>query len=622
MEGLMRKTTIAILALAGTALAATGTLTAQGAGDVESNPLRNAYFGDLHLHTGMSFDAAVASGVQLGPEASYRYAKGEEVDVLGRKVRRKAPLDFLAVTDHAEYLGMVLLAQDPDGPLASRGWVEKMSGTGMGGGGPGSQRGAVMGSGFYGNPKSVDDLRDYSLMRGVWNRVIDAAEDAYQPGKFTSFVGFEWSQTPGSAHYHRVAVFRGPTYPKLPFSAVDSRDVTDLWRYAEAHRKEGIDSLMIPHNSNLSDGMAFAFTDTAARPLDKAFVELSARNEPLVEITQVKGTSETHPDLSPTDEFANFELMNHYYYNNPTKLYRPVNGSYVRQALQRGLQLRKKFGIHPWRFGFVGASDFHLAVTGNEEFNYSGALGADNLEEPEALLHPTNVQSGGVLNAPLAQISASGLTGVWAEKNTRESLFDAMRRREVFATSGVRMKVRMFGGWDYANGMTRRDGWLRSAYDKGVPMGGNLSLERGGAKAPHFLFDAIKDPDSGNLDRIQVVKLWLEDGKPMEQVFEVTWSGDRKLDRNGKLPAVGNTVDLNTATYTNTIGAVRLTGEWSDPDFDPAVPAVYYARVLEIPTPRWTTYLAVQNGLPLSEVVPATLQERAWTSPIYYLPED
>jgi len=607
--------TAAGLALAAAMLPGGGPLSAQG--ETAKNPLREAYFGDLHLHTGMSFDAALASGIQLGPEASYRYAMGEEVEILGRKVRRRAPLDFLSVTDHAEYLGMVMLARDPGGPLADTAWPGEIA-KGLG---RDSRAGQIMGGGFYGNPEMIPELWRYDLRRSVWSRVVAAAERYNRPGRFTSFVGFEWSHTPGNAHYHRVAIFKGPRYPQLPYSALDSRDVTDLWRYAEAHRKEGIDSLMIPHNSNLSDGFAFNWVDSAGRPLTREFAELAGRNEPLAEITQVKGTSETHPDLSPTDEFAGFELMNHYYYAQPSRLYRPVQGSYVRQALQRGLMLRQKLGVNPWRFGFVGASDFHLAVSGTEEFNYSGALGADDLDQPEALLHPESVQSGGVLNGPLQQISASGITGVWAEANTREDLFAAMRRRETFATSGVRMKLRMFGGWDYRAGLTGRADWLRTAYDRGVPMGGQLAQERGKARAPRFLFDAVKDPDSGNLDRIQLVKLWLEDGEPREKIFEVRWAGERALDAEGRLAPIGNTVDPRTATYSNTIGAVRLTGEWSDPEFDPAVPAIYYARVLEIPTPRWTTYLAARNGLPLAKDVPAAIQERGWTSPIYYLPK-
>ncbi|HSG34585.1 MAG TPA: DUF3604 domain-containing protein, partial [Sphingomonadaceae bacterium] len=488
-----RRLTVIGLVVGAGVLAASAALDAQVSNFVP-HPQRHAFFGDLHLHTGMSFDAAVASGVQLGPEAAYRFAMGEEVEVLGRKYKRKARLDFLAVTDHAEYLGMVNLARDPEGPLGDTHWPADLATPPDGGfGGAGGQ---ILGSGFSGRTGPFPELRRYDLRRSVWNRVIDAAENYYRPGQFTTFVGFEWSHTPGNAHFHRVTVFPGPTYPDLPFSALDSRDVRDLWRYAESNRANGVDSLMIPHNSNLSDGLAFSYQDSAARWMDREYAEMSARNEPLAEITQTKGTSETHPELSPTDEFADFELMNHYFYNDPTRLYRPIGGSYVREALQRGLILQQKLGVNPFRYGFVGASDYHLAVSGTEEFNRTMALGADDISKPEALLHPDMSGGGGVLNGPTVKISASGITGVWAERNTREAIFAAMKRREVFATSGPRMQVRMFGGWNFARGVTGRDNWADLAYRWGVPMGGNLPSDRQGRAAPTFLFDALKDPDS------------------------------------------------------------------------------------------------------------------------------
>jgi hypothetical protein len=606
------------LALAAVALPIMAAKPAADSG-IPSNPQRNAYFGDLHLHTGLSFDAAVASGVQLGPEAAYRFAMGEPVEVLGRKVQRKARLDFLAVTDHAEYLGMVQMARDPEGPFKGTHWPEDLKQGPLGSfGGKGGQ---ILGAGFSGRGEQFPDLQQYDLKRAVWNRVIDAAEEFYRPGSFTTFVAFEWSFTPGNAHFHRNVIFPGPSYPDVPFSALDSRDVRDLWKYAEANRRQGIDSLLIPHNPNLSDGLAFSYTDSAGRWMDRAYAEMSSRNEPLVEITQIKGTSETHPELSPNDEFADFELMNHYLYSDPKKLFRPIHGSYVREGLQRGLLIEQKLGVNPFRYGFVGASDYHLAVSGTEEFNRTMALGADDISKPDALLHPPKDAGGGVLNGPLVKVSASGITGVWAERNTRESIFAALKRREVFATSGPRMKVRMFGGWSYPDNLMARDDWVATAYRWGAPMGGQLPADMQGKKAPRFLLDALKDPDSGNLDRIQMIKLWLDkDGNGQERIYDVAWSGERKPGADGKVPAVGNTVDLKTATYTNTIGAVHLATEWTDPDFDPAIPAIYYARVIEIPTPRWSTYLAVQNHLELSPEVPPTLQERAWTSPIYYMP--
>ena len=569
------------------------------------NPLRNVYFGDLHLHTSMSFDAATGRTSTL-PEDAYRYAQGESVEYLGRKVARNVPLDFLAVTDHAEYLGMARIAADPDGPFGATDWPKLMSGP------PGQMLMNALSKfspgGFRGEPPIKEFITE-EYIRSNWQRQIDAAEKLYRPGKFTTFVAFEWSAMPNRLHLHRNVIFRGPRFPDRPFSAIDSMRPEDLWQYAENQRKLGNETVLIPHNPNLSGGLMFAYTDSYGNPIGRSHAEIRARNEPLVEVTQNKGTSETRPELSPTDEFAGFELL------DPGKERLVLDGGYVRQALRRGLEIEARVGVNPFSYGLIGSTDFHSGVSSTEENNYPGALGvSDSQEDPSKTL----TQNNPIMGAPTTTLSAGGLTGVWAEQNTRESIFDALKRKEAFATSGGRISVRLFAGWNYPRGISKKPDWVRQAYAGGVPMGADLPRIPRGAHSPKFVVHALKDPDAGNLDRIQIVKVWFKDGRSDEQVFDVAWSGVRKLDRaTGKLPPVGNTVDVKTATYTNSIGATQLLSEWTDPQFDPTASAIYYARVLEIPTPRWSTYLAAQHALPISRDVPATIQERAWTSPIF-----
>jgi hypothetical protein len=571
-----------------------------------SNPLRNAYFGDLHLHTSMSFDAATAMTNTL-PEDSYRFARGETVSYLGHEVRRHAALDFLAVTDHAEYLGMVRAAEDPNGPFAATDWPKRLAGQGV--------RGMMhewAQSALLGTAPPVRDFMRPDLMHSSWQHEIDAAEKYYQPGVFTTFVAFEWSPTPGGHHLHRNVIFRGPKYPELPFSSFDSMKPEDLWRYADHLRSQGIDSVMVPHSSNLSGGLTFAYTDSAGNPIDREYATTRMRNERLVEIAQTKGTSETLPQLSPTDELANFELL-------PLNGVDPrrLAGGFVRQAFARGLEIRARIGVNPFAYGIEGGTDFHSGISATEESNFPGGLGVnDSHDDPHKVLTADEP----ILKAPTAVLSAGALTGVWAEENTREAIFAALKRKEAFATSGDRIAVRLFAGWRFPSGLTRRQDWVKAAYANGVPMGADLPPRPSARARPRFLVWALKDPDAGNLDRIQIIKVWYSRGASHEKVFDVVASGGRVPDEHGHLPPVGSTVDVRTATYTNSIGAAELVGEWSDPEFDPAAAAIYYARVLEIPTPRWTTYLAVRNHLPLSTAVPPTLQERAWTSPVFYGP--
>jgi hypothetical protein len=567
---------------------------------------RQVYFGDLHLHTSYSLDAAAAK-TETTPDDAYAYARGEEVRYLGRPVKRRAPLDFLAVTDHAEYLGNVRLAMNGEIELPGdqSEWQRLFA----------HQGGATMFelfrtavAGLYGEERP--GLIDPALVHGNWQEIIAAAERANQPGRFTAFVAFEYSPTmrANGAHLHRNVIFRGPDYPAMPFGSTDSLHHELLWAYAENNRKRGIDSLMIPHNTNLSEGFGFPLNDTYDQPMSVDYAARRARNEPLVEIAQVKGTSETTPSLSPDDEFAGFELV---------RSEGDPRGSFVRPGLLRGFELAEKLGINPFEQGFTGSTDFHSGVSSTEEDNYPGALGlSDDPANPQAILNDISP----VIGSPLAGLSAAGLTGVWADANTREALFDALRRRETFATSGPRIRVRLFAGWGSAEGLTEGADWARRAYRWGVPMGGNLAAAPAGAPGPSFVVQAARDPFSGNLDRIQIVKLWRRGGQSFEKVYDVAGSPARRRDRNGRLAPVGNTVDAAKATYRNTIGAAELVGTWRDPDFDPAERALYYARVIEIPTPRWATYLSARSGIPLAEGTPAWLQERAWTSPVYYTP--
>lgn len=574
-----------------------------------ANPERNAYFGDLHLHTGYSTDAFLLM-TRTTPDDSYRFAKGEEVEYFGKKVRRKAPLDFLAVTDHAEYLGVVRMATDANGPLKDTRWGQWLS-SGTDEGSVAAYRALMKASG---ESAAIPEFENPALQKQAWDEYAALADKHYAPGKFTTFVAFEWTSAPGNQNMHRNIIFKNKG-PDRPFSSKESNDPEKLWDYLDRQRAAGLTLITIPHNGNASNGLMFnTETTLAGAPVSKEYWERKIFNEPLTEIAQVKGQSETHPLLSPNDEFARFELYE-YLIGVPKKA-SFMTGSYVRQAFGTGQELKEKYGVNPFKMGLVGGTDFHSGVTATEEFNYPGSHGNQD-GVPEVVVQAKTSVAG----EPPVAASAAALTGLWAEENTREAIFSAIQRKETYGTSGVRIKVRFFGGWDFDQALLEQQDWVGQAYRRGVPMGGDLPA-RGGAKAPTFIVHAIKDPDSGNLDRIQIVKVSTHAGKTTEQVIDVVGSGERKPDpQTGKLPPVGDTVDVATASYSNTIGATELMGTWTDKDFDPQAQVTYYARVLEIPTPRWSTRWAVASNLPLHPKVPATLQERAWTSPIWYIPE-
>jgi hypothetical protein len=577
------------------------------------NPERNAYFGDVHVHTGWSFDA-FTNGSKTTPTDAYAWAQGKEItnSGVGGKIQIQTPLDFYMVSDHAEFMGIFNQMGNPDSPLSKTELAKGVTNAD-----PNVRLQTFAGILRDMSAGKIDPtLTDPALAHSVWTEIVKAADANYQPGKFTTFAGFEWTSNPDKRNLHRVVVFRDTAkLPGMALSSLDSDDPEMLWKWMGEMRVNGSTLLAIPHNANASDGRMFELVKFDGKPIDAQYNAARALNEPLYEITQIKGTSETHPDLSPNDEFANFEQWD---YTLSADAERPTKrqGSFARQALLDGMSQAAKGNGNPFKYGFIGDSDTHNAAASNEEFNYTGKFAFENDPKDRMMGLP------GQPPAQLKQVqefSSGGLAGVWAEQNTREAIFDAMLRKETFGTSGPMIKVRFFGSTDLAEGDIKKPDFIKLAYAHGVPMGGDLKPAR--AKAPTFFVMAMKDPKSGNLDRVQIVKGWLDDkGAQHEAIYDVVWSGERKPDATGKLPAVGNTVDVAKATYTNTIGATELSAAWTDPAFKTGERAFYYARVLEIPTPRWSTIDAAHMGIQIPDDLPASIQERAWSSPIWYDP--
>jgi hypothetical protein len=582
-------------------------------------------FGDTHLHTSFSMDAG-AFGARLGPRDAYRFAKGEEVtSSSGQLAKLSRPLDFLVVTDHSDNMGFFpdLLAGKAEllaDPLGRR-WYDMIQ----------SGKGAdaameiiiAFGAGKFKGP--ILYTPDSAAYRSAWQVTIDAAEEANDPGRFTAFIGYEWTSNTGGNNLHRNVIFRDNAefarqvvpYTTLPPGSDNPRD---LWKWMAAYEdKTGGDVLAIAHNGNLSNGRMFPMIEPGTnKPIDREYAETRAKWERLYEATQIKGDGETHPFLSPNDEFANFERWDKGNLDlSVAKTPEMLEFEYARSALKNGLKLEQKLGVNPYKFGMVGSTDAHTGLTAVEEDNFFGKT-ASSEPSAERTSHPF-IKRGDLVIMGWEQTS-SGYVGVWATENTREAIFDAMARRETYATTGPRMLVRLFGGFDFVDADANTRSPAIAGYTKGVPMGGDLGPAPDG-KAPTFLVAALKDPIGANLDRYQVVKGWLDSaGEVHEQVYDVAWSGDRKPGADGKLPPVGNTVDVANATWTNTIGAPELVAVWTDPDFDPAQRAFYYGRVLEIPTPRWTAYDAKYFGITLPPEVRMMMQERAYTSPIWYSP--
>ncbi|MHC5111983.1 MAG: DUF3604 domain-containing protein [Planctomycetota bacterium] len=572
---------------------------------------RELFFGEQHLHTSASPDA-FAFGTRNTADDAYRYAKGEPIKnaQTGKMIQKRTPYDWAAVTDHAEYLGMMPLLLDPNSPLQKT-EIGKLIASGKPENGEKAFQQIITSATIN---KPIDYLVDSKIMKSAWQKQVDAANKHYEPGKFTTFIAFEWSSQPNSKNLHHNVIFRN-TGPERTFSAFDSVHREDLWSYQEYQRSLGLENLSIPHNSNVSNSAMFALHTSNGNPIDKRWAERSRRNTPAVEIVQTKGASETHPALSPNDEFAGFETDFTYLLGSGGVL-GLIDKSFVRNALIDGVGFQEMIGANPFKYGIVAGGDSHIAASVNEEFNYPGVHGNTD-KTAEIRLAST----GSVAGEPAIYFGTPGATGVWAPENTREAIFDGIARKETFGTSGPLIRVRFFGGWNYPDGLVNDGDFVKKAYQGGVPMGGDLPPMPGTAKAPTFAVWAMKDPESGNLDRIQIVKGWYDKrGYGFQKIHDLAWSDGRTPDKSGKLPPVGNTVDVKNASYTNSIGDNELSAVWTDPDFDPSQHAVYYARVIEIPTPRWSTYDAAALGVEPPETVSATIQERAWSSPIWYTP--
>lgn len=570
------------------------------------NPDGNLYWGDLHIHTGYSTDA-YTNGVRATPDDAYTFVRGGEIrHAAGYGIKLSRPLDFAAVTDHSEYLG-VLLATHPDLPLNRRSLRDRLR-----------NDSPLQNTWMQFRSMWDFDLENAivpgweSISKSAWQEIVAAAERHNHPGKFTSFVGYEWTSMPGERNLHRNVIYRGTRVPELPYSSVDSEDPRDLWRALEKQRQAGMDNFAIPHNGNVSDGLMYDRVMYDGEAMDASYAETRMRNEPLSEIFQIKGSSETHPLLSDEDNFAGFEIYDTLLAANQADS--GVAGSYMRDALRTGLEMSHSEGFNPYRFGVIGSSDGHNASAPVEEDNYHGKLplldATAAVRLRKSLWLPAGMPGG-------ERWSAAGLAAVWAQENTREALFDAMRRKETYATSGPRIGVRFFAGWHFPNDLVTQPDWVAAARTSGVAMGGELPPADG--EAPRFALWAIRDPDSGKLDRLQIIKGWVEaDGSTREKVFDVAWSDGRQVDEQGRLPSVGNTVDAASASYENSIGADQLATVWTDPQFHPEQEAFYYARVIEIPTPRWNSFDRKKLNMPPPERF--SLQERAVTSAIWYRP--
>ncbi|MDX8441985.1 DUF3604 domain-containing protein [Mesorhizobium australafricanum] len=585
-------------------------------------------FGDTHLHTALSFDAG-AAGARLGPREAYKFAKGEEiVSNTGLPVKLSRPLDFLVVADHSDNLGFFgdFLAGKPEilqNPQA-RTWYDMMQ-TGKGA----EAAYDIVKTFAQGKfPKDLIYSPGTAAYRSTWQSIIDAAEEANEPGRFTAVIGYEWTSLSKGNNLHRNVIFRdngdkaAMIEPYTTQPPLGSNNPRDLWKWLQNYEdKTGGQVLAIAHNGNLSNGTMFPIIESfTGKEIDREYAEQRARWEVLYETTQMKGDGESHPVLSPNDEFANFEKWDKGNLDlSEAKKPEMLEFEYTRSALKNGLKLEAKLGVNPYKFGLVGSTDSHTGLATADDDNFFGKV-ASAEPNPDRTSHAfmTNAKLG--LKIMEWEMTASGYAAVWAQENTRASIFDAMKRRETYATTGPRMVVRFFGGYDFEAADANSRSPAIAGYSKGVPMGGDLSHAPDG-KAPTFLVAALKDPIGANLDRYQIIKGWLDAaGEVHEKIYDVAWSGDRKADASGKLPPVGSTVDVPNATWTNTIGTPELIAVWKDPNFDPSLRAFYYGRVIEIPTPRWTAYDAKYFGLTLPAEVPMTTQERAYTSPIWYNP--
>ena len=592
----------------------------------------NVYWGDSHLHTGLSLDAGLF-GNTLVPDDAYRFARGEEItSSTGIPVKLARPLDWMVVTDHTDLMGIASDIQSgTPNILADTKGKEWHEGFNKGGAAAGAAAFDLIGN-FAQMTLPEQLVEDYSpgseVFGRVWETIVNSAEKYNDPGLFTAFIGYEWTSVPKGFNLHRNVILRDnadlalKVQPPTTQPPIGSTDPLVLYQWLEDYEtKVGGRAFAFSHNGNLSNGWMFPTEETyAGGTVDENYVKLRARWEPHYEVTQIKGDGEAHPYLSPEDEFADYETWD---VGNLdiSQLKKPemLKGEYAREALKQGLALEAKLGYNPYKFGFGGATDSHTALATADEDNF---FGKSTSVEPSAdrVSHPFVATELGTFEG--YKLVASGYTGIWAHENTRAALFDAMERRETYGTTGPRMIVRFFGGWDFAESDVNANNAASIGYEKGVPMGGDLK-EADGEKAPTFMVSALRDPQSANLDRVQIVKGWLDKkGKLHEKVYDLAVSDGRKIGRDGRCrEAVGNTVDLETATWSNSIGDAQLAAVWTDPDFDRDESAFYYVRVLEIPTPRWVVYDKVRLGAIIPEEAELVGQERAYTSPIWYSPE-
>ena len=579
---------------------------------------QNVYFGDTHLHSSWSTDAGLG-GASLGPDDAYRASRGEEVTSHdGWKFKLVRPLDFVVLSDHAENLGLAdfIRRSDPiilDNPVGKRWHDLNKAGKGY--------------DAFieWLRSDTKDLINDKRMTEAVWKQVVVNADKYYQPGVFTTFHSFEWTSMPDGNNLHRVVIFKDDgkkTSQILPFSMYDSVDPEPLWDYmGDYEKKTGGQVLAIAHNGNLSNGLMFDTKTYSGKPLTKQYAKTRIQYEPLYEVTQMKGDGEAHPVLSPDDEFADFENMDKGNISGKvakTKAMLPKE--YGRSALKEGLRQEKLLGVNPFKFGLIGSTDAHTGLpTSREDNNFNkGHIAEPNADRAQhVLIRGENPE----LSIMVKDVSASGLAAVWATENTREAIWDAMARKEVYATTGNRLKVRVFGGWDFKETDMLRSDFVKNGYNNGVPMGGDLTNGPKG-KAPSFLVHSLRDVDGPNLDRVQIIKGWLDkEGNKKERVYDVAVSDERKIGKDGRArKSVGSTVNVADASYTNSIGAATLMAHWVDPDFDKNERAFYYVRVIEIPTPRWTAYDAKFFNVKMSEDTKMTVQDRAYTSPIWYTP--
>jgi hypothetical protein len=591
------------------------------AGVTEAEYPERALFGDTHVHTGWSADAG-QDGAITSPEDAFRFASGEEVTSnTGQKVKLKRPMDWMVITDHSDGMGTISEIQAGNPEMISDPFLKRMYEAMKSG--DEEQNRAVMLELIdrQSNGKLPATVMDPKWMVSAWKKTIAIADTYNKPGRFTAMIGYEWTVNAGGGdNLHRNVILRDGADRAgqvLPLTTFQTMDPEKLWEWMAAYEaKTGGRALAIPHNGNLSNGRMFEETTFTGGPMTKAYAEGRQKWEPLMEVTQIKGQSESHPSLSPTDEFAAWDLWDRGNLNGVAKTPGMIRGEYWREGLKSGLRLEGTLGANPFKYGANGATDTHTGLSTADEDNFWGKF--KNLEPRKGRWEPIMLGAGRPGAIASWEQAAAGTMGVWAKANTREAIFDAMQRRETFATTGTRMSVRMFAGYEFAD--TDLGSLVKAGYTKGVPMGGDLKPAPQG-KAPSFLIAAIKDPDGANLDRVQVVKGWVgADGRTYEKIFDVKWAGDRKPGANGKLPPIASTVDLKTATYTNDVGAAELAARWVDPEFDPKLRAVYYVRALEIPTPRWTAYDQARFKETMPAKVPQIHQERAFTSPIWYTP--